>query len=83
MSPNPTLRQTAVLATTRLLALLLVTAVGLTLAHSGGSPAWYFTDNLAATGPGDEITEMEQALLDRFNGAASSIDALIGEVDTA
>jgi hypothetical protein len=61
MSPNPTLRQTAVLATTLLLALLLVTAVGLTLA-SGGPPAWYFTDNLDATGPGDEVTVMEQAL---------------------
>jgi phosphatidylserine/phosphatidylglycerophosphate/cardiolipin synthase-like enzyme len=77
MSPNPTLRQTTVLATTLLLALLLVTAVGLTLAHSGGSPAWYFTDNLDATGPGEEITEMEQALLDRLNGAAGSIDAAI------
>jgi HKD family nuclease len=70
-------RKTAALAAVVVLALLLVTAVGLTLAHAGTSPAWYFTDNLDSTGPGEEITEMEQALLDRLNGAATSIDAAI------
>ena len=77
MTTTLTTRQTTALAAVALLTLLLVTAVGLSLAHAGTSPAWYFTDNLDSTGPGDDVTVMEQALLDHLNGAATSIDVAI------
>ncbi len=38
-------------------------------------PAIYFTDNMTSTGVSEVITPLEQALLDRINGASIAIDA--------
>jgi len=59
--------------------LLLVTMLLLllsgTLAASTVTIPSYFTANMAATGTDPAVTVMEQALLDRLNGATTSIDA--------
>lgn len=43
----------------------------------GNGPATLFTDNIDAGGPSTTVTVMEQALLDRINGATTSIDLAI------
>jgi phosphatidylserine/phosphatidylglycerophosphate/cardiolipin synthase-like enzyme len=53
--------------------LILVAAVAL----AAGDPLVLFTDNVEATGTVPAATVMEQALLDRIDGAASSIDVAI------
>lgn len=63
-----------------LFAALLLTGVALALA---GDPQTLFTDNTEATGPSDEVTVMEQALIDRINAATTSIDLAIYGFDRA
>lgn len=45
--------------------------------------ALYFTQNLTRTAPTQDVTPMEQALLDALNGATSTIDAAIYDFDRA
>jgi phosphatidylserine/phosphatidylglycerophosphate/cardiolipin synthase-like enzyme len=49
----------------------------------GGDPQTIFTDNITATGTAFAVTEMEQELLDRLDGATASIDAAIYGLDRA
>jgi phosphatidylserine/phosphatidylglycerophosphate/cardiolipin synthase-like enzyme len=60
--------------------LLTLSTVALAL---GGDPQTLFTDNITATGTTLAVTEMEQELLDRLNGATTSIDAAIYGLDRA
>jgi hypothetical protein len=65
-----------------ILALLLTTIMGLLVfsllsALGASTPIPLFTDNISSSGPTVGVTEMEQALLDRINNAAVSIDLAI------
>jgi phosphatidylserine/phosphatidylglycerophosphate/cardiolipin synthase-like enzyme len=57
--------------------LLLASTLTLPALALSSNPRALFTDNLMATGPLPGITAMEQALLDRLDAAAVSIDAAI------
>ncbi len=63
----------------RLSPLWLAAALALFTAFSlyalAGDPGVFFTDNMAATSTSPNVTAMEQVLLDRINGAVTSIDA--------
>lgn len=58
-----------------MVALWIVLGLSGTLAASTAVIPSYFTDNMAATGTNPAVTVMEQALLDRIQGASASIDA--------
>jgi phosphatidylserine/phosphatidylglycerophosphate/cardiolipin synthase-like enzyme len=49
----------------------------------GGDPQTLFTDNITATGTSLAVTGMEEQLLNRLNGATTSIDAAIYSLDRA
>jgi phosphatidylserine/phosphatidylglycerophosphate/cardiolipin synthase-like enzyme len=60
-----------------ILVLILAGALTLPVLALSGNPQAFFTANLTATGPSPSVTVMEQALLDRLDAAAVSIDAAI------
>ena len=60
-----------------LLTCVLLMGLSVVVLAQGGDPQTLFTDNVTATGTSVAVTEMEQQLLDRFNAAATSIDASI------
>ena len=62
---------------TAVLSFVFTILIALSSLADGSSPALYFTDNLTAVSTSPAITVMEQALLDRIQAAASSIDAAI------
>lgn len=43
----------------------------------GGDPETLFTADITSTGPDTTVTEMDQQLLNRLNGATTSIDTAI------
>ena len=55
----------------------IVLVAGTVVLLAAGEPQVLFTDNLSSTGPTTAVTAMEQALLDRLDGATSSIDVAI------
>lgn len=59
------------------IALSLFLSLVLIAAAAGTGPIVYFSHNVTAVGTSMAITEMEQALLDRINAAATSIDVAI------
>lgn len=58
-------------------AVALVMLITISIIAALPDPAVYFTSNLTATTISTDITPIEQALLDRINGAVTSIDATI------
>ncbi len=66
-----------------LLALALLMGLSTVVLAVGGDPQTLFTDNITATGTSTAITDMEQQLLNRLNGASTSIDAAIYSLDRA
>lgn len=62
----------SVLFLTLLIAFAFVLAI---VTAAAGNPQTLFTDNITSTGPITAVTVMEQELLDRINGATTSIDA--------
>lgn len=79
--PFPTLRRPARPALLVVLALCIVAFWSLTAAATAGDPAPYFTDNVTAAADSTAVTVMEQALLDRLNAAAASVDVALYELD--
>lgn len=63
--------------------LLLAFTFTVLAAGSGAGPQLLFTDNIDAQGTSLASTTMEQALLDRLDGATTSIDAAIYDLDRA
>jgi hypothetical protein len=57
--------------------LLIVVGLGLTTTIFALGPTILFTDNILSTGTSQEVTLMEQELLNRINGASVSIDVAI------
>ncbi len=66
-----------------LLALFLAAALAIPVLAVSGNPQPLFTANLSATGPSPGVTAMEQALLDRLDSAAISVDAAIYDFNRA
>lgn len=66
-------RVTRVLLVTLILSITLFVTVS--VVALAGNPPTYFTDNMASTGTSPNVTVMEQQLLDRINGATTTIEA--------
>jgi phosphatidylserine/phosphatidylglycerophosphate/cardiolipin synthase-like enzyme len=77
MTPDPPYPRRPYAGLALLSLLFCLTTVSLALAWPAASPAFYFTDNIASSGPGDGVTLMEQALLARIAGADGQIDLAI------